>query len=154
MPKQVPHRRQRRRAAVIASLSSLSLLMSGCGGSSSSDSGGEQLAGLFGAMPISGVSYQQGDSPWQTTDESGQFHYNGDETLTFALGDLTLGNTAGARTLTIANLSPEPTPAETPVMINTLVLLHTLDADGSLHNGIQITPQIRDQVSEIGRAHV
>ncbi|MCU5782833.1 Carboxylesterase type B [Alcanivorax balearicus MACL04] len=147
MLKQVPRRRQRRCAAVIASLSSLLLLMSGCGGSSSSNSDGEQLAGLFGAIPISGVSYRQGDAPWQTTDELGQFHYNGDETLTFTLGDLTLGSTTGAKTLTIANLSTEATSAETPMMINTLVLLQTLDADGSLHNGIRITPQIRDQVS-------
>lgn len=148
MLKQVPHRRQRHSTAVIAFLSSLLLLMSGCGGSSSSDSDGEPLSGLFGALPISGVSYRQGDAPWRTTGELGQFHYTGDETLTFALGDLTLGSTSGAKALTVANLSPAATPAETPAMINTLVLLQTLDADGSLHNGIQITPRIRERVSE------
>lgn len=148
MLKQVPHRRQRYSTAVIAFLSSLLLLMSGCGGSSSSDSDREPLSGLFGALPISGVSYRQGDAPWRTTGELGQFHYTGDETLTFALGDLTLGSTSGAKALTVANLSPAATPAETPAMINTLVLLQTLDADGSLHNGIQITPRIRERVSE------
>ncbi|MEO1902655.1 MAG: carboxylesterase family protein [Alcanivorax sp.] len=139
---------QRRRGGAAIALTSLALAVAGCGGSSSDhDAGPASRSGVFGAIPVAGLDYRQGDGPVRTTDDQGRFVYQGDGELTFAIGDLTLGQATAASRVTETGLGGDNAVAlDTPV-VHTLILLHSLDADGDLNNGIQLTDTIRQRVS-------
>lgn len=137
------------RVRLTASVALLCLSLAGCGGSSSSDSDTGQVwrTGTFGSTAVSGLDYRSGDSAMGSTDEHGRFRYTGGQTVTFALGELALGAAPGAQRLNVLDVSGDGAAASDPAVTNKLVLLQTLDADGDLNNGIQITQQIRDAVS-------
>lgn len=139
-------RRCRGGAAIV--MASLALAVAGCGGSSSDhDAGPPSRSGVFGTIPVAGLDYRQGDGTVRTTDDQGRFAYSGDADLTFAIGDLTLGRATAAPRVTETGLGGDnDAPLDTPVL-HTLILLHSLDADGDLNNGIQLTDTIRQGVS-------
>ncbi|MFP1680951.1 carboxylesterase/lipase family protein [Alloalcanivorax sp. C16-1] len=129
-------------------ITSLALMMAGCGGSSSHhDPAPQSRSGVFGAIPVAGLDYRQGDGATRTTDADGRFVYTGDTTLTFAIGALTLGQGDPSARLTETDLGGENGAVLGTPAANTLVLLHSLDADGDLNNGIQLTDTIRQSVS-------
>ncbi|RFA30992.1 hypothetical protein CAI21_03185 [Alkalilimnicola ehrlichii] len=137
-----------RRAPLLAvSLSLLALPLSGCNSSSSSSSNPEALTGTFIDSAVSGLNYKGTDTAAGVTDEWGQFNYFSGETITFAIGDLTLGSAQGAPVLTPLSVTSGAESAEDRRVSNKLILLQTLDADGDLNNGIQITDAIRAKVS-------
>lgn len=129
----------------------LVLAVSGCLGSSSSSSSSSpddgNLTGTFVDSPVSGLDYQGSSTPAGHTDENGQFIYAEDENISFAIGDLELGSAVGAEIVTPLSITGGAESSADPRVTNKLILLQTLDADGDLNNGIQITNTIRTAVS-------
>ena len=103
--------------------------------------------GTFVDSAVSGLDYQGSTTAAGLTDDQGQFNYQGGETLTFSICDLELGSSVGAAVLTPLNVVEGAGSAEDQRVTNMLILLQTLDADGDLNNGIQITDAIREEVS-------
>lgn len=125
------------------------LSLSGCNDGDGDDDNTDATpaTGTFVDSPVSGLDYQGAKVGSGQTDATGQFDYFPDETITFAIGDLELGAAAGAEQLTPLSITEGATEAGDPRVSNMLVLLQSLDADGNLNNGIQITQQISDEVS-------
>jgi para-nitrobenzyl esterase len=136
------HTRQRQPllAAAMATLMSVAA----CG--SGDDDNGTQT-GTFVDSPVAGLNVQGAALGARSTDAQGRFAYQAGETLTFSIGNLTLGSAPGAATLTPLSITGGATAASDPRVANKLILLQTLDADGDLNNGIQITDAIRGVVS-------
>ncbi|MED5602872.1 MAG: carboxylesterase family protein [Pseudomonadota bacterium] len=96
---------------------------------------------------MSGLHYQSGDAATRTTDKRGRFLYTGNQKVLFSIGDLSLGEAPGAENVTVLGISGGAASTNEPDVTNKLILLQTLDADGDLNNGIQLTEQIQDAVS-------
>ncbi|MGY4827784.1 carboxylesterase/lipase family protein [Sphaerotilaceae bacterium SBD11-9] len=118
------------------------LSLTGCG---SDDD--EALSGVFVDSPVSGLDVTGTLTPAATTDANGRFSYQAGETLSFSIGNLALGSATAAATLTPLAITAGASTATDRRVTNKLVLLQTLDADGDLNNGIQITAAIRAAVS-------
>lgn len=148
-----------RRSSLLAiALVPLLLSQTGCfGGSSSSSSDSPPppsgptppsvLTGTFVDSAVAGLDYSGADTPAGVTDGQGQFEYREGEVITFSIGELELGSAPGAEVLTPLSVTAGATSAQDEAVTNKLILLQTLDADGDLNNGIQITDAIRDEVS-------
>ena len=137
---------RRRSAMFAASITALALGLSGCFDGSSSSSSSTRT-GTFIDSAVSGLNYQGERTGPALTDENGQFRYRRDETLQFSLGELALGSAVGAEVLTPLSITSGASSASDQQVLNKLILLQTLDADGDTNNGIQITDDIREQVS-------
>ncbi|WP_101674444.1 carboxylesterase/lipase family protein [Alloalcanivorax mobilis] len=138
----------RRCALLVAGVPLALSALSGCGGSSSSDHPSDaQRSGVLGSLSVSGVQYRAGESSPRITDEQGRFSYAEGQRVAFSLGDLALGEAEGADTVTALNLSGGTASADDQRFTNTLILLQSLDADGDLNDGIQITDAISNEVS-------
>jgi para-nitrobenzyl esterase len=105
------------------------------------------LSGVFVDSPVAGLDYRGGEAGPSRTDDEGRFQYLEGEILTFSIGDLDLGAAPGSSVITPLDVVAGAADAEDPRVLNMLVLLQTLDADGDLNNGIQLTAAIRDEVS-------
>ncbi|WP_341708219.1 carboxylesterase family protein [Halopseudomonas sp.] len=129
-----------------ASLMMLALPLAGClgGGGGGSDDG--RRTGTFVDSPVAGLDFSAG-SQTGTTSDTGTFSYRAGETVTFSIGDLVLGSAGGAEVMTPLSIIQGATDASDRRVNNLLILLQSLDADGNLNNGIQITEQIRTEVS-------
>lgn len=125
------------------------LALSGCNDSDDDDDSSDAApaTGTFVDSPVSGLDYQGATVGSGQTDADGQFDYFPDETISFAIGDLQLGAAKGAEQLTPLSITEGATDSSDARVSNMLVLLQSLDADGNLNNGIQITQQISDEVS-------
>ncbi|WVM92748.1 hypothetical protein ULG90_00165 [Halopseudomonas pachastrellae] len=129
-----------------ASLAILALPLAGCLGSGGG-SNDDVLSGTFVDSPVAGLDYQGSQTAASKTGEGGEFSYRSGEILTFAIGNLVLGRAAGGQLLTPLDLVDGAAGADDQRVLNQLILLQSLDADGNLNNGIQISSQIRDEVS-------
>lgn len=110
--------------------------------------GGEDSAskkGVFGASPVSGLAFSSASASGKTNDD-GKFSYADGEEVSFAIGDLPLGSATGAASLTVVDLVGA-SDIDDPKATNRLVLLQSLDQDGDLNNGTQISAEIADIVS-------
>ncbi|MBN1663431.1 MAG: carboxylesterase family protein [Deltaproteobacteria bacterium] len=108
----------------------------------SCSSGGADLqTGVFLDSPVAGLSYSTPNASG-TTDAAGKFTYYPYETVTFSVGGLTLGSATGKATITPLDIVSGATGAADQRVANRLVFLQSLDQDGDLNNGIQITPAI------------
>lgn len=137
-----------RATLLTCALAPLALSLSGClGGSSSSSSDAGNLTGTFVDSPVSGLDYLGSSTPAGQTNENGEFTYVAGENISFSIGDLELGSTAGAAIVTPLNVTEGAETAADQRVTNKLILLQTLDADGDLNNGIQLTDAIRAEVS-------
>lgn len=123
-----------------------SLLVALLGSFGCDDQIGLPHAGVFLDSPVSGLDYKTATSSGLTGD-LGVFRYRDGETVSFSIGALDLGSAVGAETLTPLGITSGATEASDPAVNNKLILLQTLDADGDLNNGIQITEAIRAIVS-------
>ncbi len=139
---------RRHRAVFAVSISALALGLSGCFGGSSSSSGSRSHTGTFIDSPVAGLDYRGEHTAATVTNELGQFRYRPGESILFSIGDLALGSAIGAEVLTPLSITEGATRADEPLVLNKLILLQTLDADGNLNNGIQITEVIRQHVSQ------
>ncbi|MDM0090521.1 MULTISPECIES: carboxylesterase family protein [unclassified Variovorax] len=109
------------------------------------------LAGTFAGGPVIGLDYSGSVSGARRTDGEGRYRYAAGETLRFAIGDLPLGSAPAADALSPLALGKAST-ASAPEASNRLVLLQTLDVDGDLNNGIQLSDAVRGIVSKHARA--
>jgi hypothetical protein len=93
---------------------------------------------------VAGVQYVRSSSPGATllTDAEGRYDYAEGETVTFRIGGVTLGSTAGKAKLTIVDLVNATNTLSVPV-INRARLLQSLDKDGDPSNGIEIEEATR-----------
>ena len=107
--------------------------------------------GIFMASPVSGLTYQtifqKQPMTLQTTEEGG-FYCDKGETVTFSIGSLILGSTVAKPIIMQLDLVPGAASVADPRVSNMLALLLTLDEDGNLNNGIQISPAISEIVSK------
>ena len=103
--------------------------------------------GTFKGLPLSGLTYQTASGSGET-DKNGQFSYAEGETITFSLGNLILGSTPGKSSLSLVDMVPGAENSGDHSVVNRCILLQTLDKDGNLKNGIQITPEITNIASE------
>ncbi len=136
-----------RHGLLTASCVAALLSLSGCLGGSGSGSDDDARTGVFVDSAVAGLDYQRSSGGTGTTNASGEFSYLGGETLSFAIGDLDLGSAAGGDMLTPLSIIDGASGANDQRVSNMLVLLQSLDADGNLNNGIQITAAIREEVS-------
>ena len=141
-------RKPARSAALGLTLTPLFLALTGClaGGGGGSDANPART-GVFIDSPVAGLDYQGSTTPAGQTDAEGGFRYRVDETIRFFIGDLELGSAVGAEQLTPLSIVAGAESASDQRVTNMLILLQTLDADGNLNNGIQITHEIRQEVS-------
>jgi len=118
---------------------SLFLLLSACssGGGNSPDNNATQ-SGVFIDSPVEGLSYASATLNG-TTDADGAFSYETNETVTFSIGDITLGSTSGAAVITPVDMVNGATSETDPVVTNIARFLQTLDDDGNPDNGIMIS---------------
>jgi para-nitrobenzyl esterase len=133
----------RKRQPVLAAAMATLMSVAACG---SGDDNATQT-GTFVDSPVAGLNVQGSVHGARSTDAQGRFAYQAGETLTFSIGNLTLGSASGAATLTPLSITSGATAASDQRVANKLILLQTLDADGDLNNGIQITDAIRSVVS-------
>ena len=133
--------------SIVLAVSLVPLLLAGCFGGSSSSSKPRVLTGTFIDSAVSGLDYQGTDTAASTTDDLGQFQYRQGETISFSIGELPLGSANGAEVLTPLSITEGAASAADQRVTNKLILLQSLDADGNLNNGIQLTDAIRDEVS-------
>ena len=114
--------------------------ISGC---SSTDSS----IGIFVDSPVAGLNYSTPTISGGTTNVNGNFAYYGSETVTFSIGNLQLGSSAGKATVTPSDIVSGATGVTDQRVSNIGRLLQTLDEDGDLNNGIKINAQTAAIVS-------
>ena len=145
----VIHHHRPRSTLLVASLSLAVLPLAGCNlsSSSSSSSGSDMLSGVFKDSRVSGLDYEGTETGAGITDEDGHFQYVEGETVTFSIGDLELGSAEGAEEINALSVTSDATSAEDERVNNRLILLQTLDVDGDLNNGIELSEAVRTEVS-------
>lgn len=110
---------------------------------------GWPVKGVFLDSRVEGLFYTT-QTLSGTTDPDGTFLYKQRERVSFYIGypdGLFLGEADGESVVTPVNLVPGAVDASNQQVQNRLILLQTLDADGDLNNGIQITPAIANIVA-------
>ncbi len=101
------------------------------------------------AGPICGLRYQTPTTAGLTGDE-GEFQYRKGETVTFGVGGLVLGSVKGAPRVNLAQLVPRVDGKidrlHDPIVTNLARLIHSLDQEGNLEEGVRIAPIVHDLV--------
>ncbi|NOX91138.1 MAG: hypothetical protein GXP18_01410, partial [Gammaproteobacteria bacterium] len=121
---------------------SLLLFLSACSsGSNSPDNNGTTQSGAFIDSPVGGLSYTSATRNG-ITDADGTFNYEENETVTFRIGDITLGSASGAAVVTPVDLVSGATSETDPVVTNIARFLQTLDDDENPDNGITISSAV------------
>lgn len=138
-------------AAVGVALSLLAGCFSGSGGSGS-DSSAKTEEGVFIDSPVSGLTYSAGGADART-DGQGRFNYRSGQTLSFSVGGLVLGSAAGTSVITPVDLV-EGADSGDAAVINISRLLQSLDGDGNLLNGIQISAAIDQALTDYLQANL
>lgn len=120
------------------------------------DSQAEQVrTGVF--YLVDGLSYRT-PTLSGVTNSKGQFQYRPGETVTFSIGKFVLGSGPAVKQMTSADLVPQVygdiKKINFPSATNRARFIQSLDEDGNVDNGITITPQTADVVSEyVGKIH-
>src|SRR5690606_38028911 len=81
------------------------------------------------------------------TDDDGRFSYEEGESVSFSVGGIELGSAAGRAVITPADLIPDAGAGDAAVL-NIARLLQSLDADGNLLNGIQISAAMDEAIGD------
>src|SRR5690625_5177282 len=131
----------------------LTLALAGCDSSSSNNKDKTNHTGQFGGLPIAGVAYQT-ESKSGVTDAQGRFEYRNGESVTFSIGALELGTAQADRRLSAVDLIGEAEDTSNTAVMNLAALLQSLDRDGDLNNGIQISAAATDIVSDYAESLV
>lgn len=99
------------------------------------------LRGVFFDFPVQGLRYEASPSGlYGLTETDGGFHYRDGDRLTFRLGDLVLGTTAGKSWLTPQDLVPAAKgDVHVPRLNNIGMLIQSLDRNGNIEDGIELT---------------
>ena len=123
-------------------LAGIAVVVAGCGGGAGGGSGAGTAVtpstGVFLDSVVQGLRYhtatQQGD-----TTTNGEFKYLPGEMVTFSVGYITLPAALAKPVMTPLDLVGTTNPVDQK-LVNILVLLQSLDADGDPTNGIAIPP--------------
>lgn len=115
--------------------------LASCSSSSSTpeDSEGVPLTGVFLDSAVAGLSYRT-DTQTGTTNIAGEFTYLPGESVTFSIGSVELPTVTASAVVTPLNMSVTGA-ANDNVTVNVATLLQSLDVDGNVDNGIEISPQ-------------
>lgn len=103
--------------------------------------------GVFIDSPVSGLTYTASKFSG-ITNSYGRFKYKYKDDITFSVGGLVLGSTKGKKIVTPLDLISDAKNTTDQRVNNMLVFLQTLDQDGDLNNGIQITTKINTIVAD------
>ncbi|MBT9488116.1 MAG: hypothetical protein IV093_11460 [Rubrivivax sp.] len=125
----------------------LAAALAACGGGGGDDDAGTpptgggtptppvgSATGVLTDAAVQGVAFSTSSGVTGTTDALGQYRYNPGDTVSFALGALTLGAVPATAVVTPIELAG----GSNDKLQNLLVLLQSLDADGVADNGINI----------------
>ncbi|MGQ7272443.1 hypothetical protein [Marinobacter nauticus] len=126
-----------------------------CGGGSSGSSGGgdtppnvpptsTERTGQFVDSPVAGLEYRRTSEGAKLflTDENGYYKYLDGETVTFGIGQYTIGSVKGQSLTTPKDLG------DNTAAMNVARVLQTLDDDQDPTNGITISVEVRSKASE------
>jgi hypothetical protein len=94
-------------------------------------------SGVFADAPVMGLDYRT-QTQRGTTDAMGGFLYLAGETITFSIGNLTIGSALARPVMTPLDLVSTATSETDPTVTNICRLLQTLDENGSVSDGITI----------------
>jgi len=94
-------------------------------------------SGVFLDSAVEGLSFLT-DTEQGLTSDTGEFKYQGNENITFSIGDINFPSVAGAAYLTPLDLF-NTQDFNTLSVVNMLRLLQSLDVDGDASNGISIS---------------
>lgn len=121
--------------------------LTACGGGGGTASPGATQVATFIDSPVAGLTFQSA-SRSGLTDRNGNFPYTPGETVTFSIGNMVLGSvTVTGNKVTPLQIVPGATGADDARVTRILRTLQTLDSDGDLNNGIQITAWAREVAS-------
>lgn len=134
--------------ALIATALATAAALTACGGGGGAASAsGPTAVATFIDAPVEGLSYRSA-SRSGLTDSHGNFPYTPGETITFSVGNLVLGSvTVTGNKVTPLQIVPDAASASDPRVTRILRALQTLDSDGDLANGIQISAWAREVAS-------
>jgi len=125
-------------------------LITGCGALDSAVKGSPAaLSGVFMDSPVGGLNYAT-PTLKGVTGADGIFKYQQGESVTFSVGGLVLGSTAGKPIVSPLDLFPDAKGTADQRVVNVCVFLQTLDQDGDAQNGILIAEKTASVVTKEG----
>lgn len=103
------------------------------------------MTGQFVDSPVGGLEYLRSNKGTELylTNDNGEFQYQEGETVTFKIGQLTLGSAKGGATISPRDIASEAGS------INVARVLQTLDDDGDPTNGITISADVRSKAATV-----
>lgn len=120
------------------------LLFTGCGGGGSTASVDDTQTGTFVDAPVQGLKYETATQSGYT-DENGNFKYKTGETVTFKIGNLTLGSVNAKKTITPLTLGGDTNLNTIGTRTaNIARILQSLDDNSSDTNKITIPSTLSD----------
>ncbi len=122
-----------------SAISSMSSSSSSSSNSNSSQSSTAELTGVLIDSPVIGIKYTT-QSQTGYTNAQGEFNYVEGETITFSIGDILFPEVLAQARITPYTLA-DSTDINNQQVINIARFLQSLDTDGDLDNGIDISPQ-------------
>lgn len=133
--------------ALMATALAAAATLTACGGGGGSAPSGSTPVATFIDSPVAGLAFQSA-SRSGLTDRNGNFPYTPGETVTFSIGNMVLGSvTVTGNKVTPLQIVPNAANASDPRVTRILRTLQTLDSDGDLNNGIQISAWAREVAS-------
>ncbi len=133
--------------ALQASALAAAAMLTACGGGGGTASSGPTHVATFIDSPVSGLRFKSA-SRSGLTDRNGNFPYTPGETVTFSIGNMVLGSArVTGNKVTPLQIVPNAANASDPRVTRILRTLQTLDSDGDLNNGIQISAWAREVAS-------
>lgn len=143
------------------------LALAGCGGGGGGSTNvppaaaPAPLVGVFLDSPVSGLRYGSASETGHTN-AAGEFLYRPGETVTFRLGDILLGSAQAQETITPLDLVGANSVDEARALggyerlLNTLLLLQSLDRDADAENGIDLAgldAALEDTTLDLSASH-
>ncbi|WP_410623662.1 CocE/NonD family hydrolase [Amycolatopsis sp. cmx-8-4] len=115
------------------------------------DEKADVATGVF-AGPVAGLKYQT-PTLSGVTNERGEFRYRAGEAVTFLVGGLVLGAVEGAPRVNLAQLvnrvAGKIDRLHDPLVTNLARLIQTLDQDGTVENGVSISPIVHELIEPV-----
>ena len=102
--------------------------------------------GVFLDSAVSGLKYVT-ETLSGTTDDNGTFEYRENETISFYVGDIFIGQTEAKAQITPLDLFPDASDITEPCITNLCRFLQSLDIDNDPDNGITISTMIQNTLS-------
>ena len=128
-------------------LSFMALALVGCGDMTGTDTMATRT-GSFVDSPVQGLYYET-ETQGGITDEDGMFSYMPGETVTFYIGETVLGRATAESIMTPLHLVEGAEDETNTVVTNMGMLMQSLDQDGNTDNGIMISSEVSDIMSNM-----